>query len=297
MKNFLWLTLAFALVLGYSASGLQARGGGHGGGHHGGGGHHHSGGGHHSGHHGSHHASHHHDHHHDHHHHHAHYAHHNRPFTPGWYGNHPNAWHHGYGNWWAGTTFGAAATWLGLSAANPLTYAYPSAVPTVYTSDTGATQVNQLADGTAPETIDVAAVAAKLAQNGATEPPKDAQFLPLGVFSLAPENQPEASVMVQLAVSKDGVLRGSYFDLVSDQEKKIHGSIDKQTQRAAWTVGPQGKVVFETALANLTEEKGPVSLHYENGQIGRWTMARFDDPESNDGEDEMSDDDEASDNG
>lgn len=151
-------------------------------------------------------------------------------------------------------------------------YAYPAAVPTVYTSDVDSDQADQPVQPDSPS-----ALAAKLAQTGSTEPGADADFLPLGVFSLAPENQTEASVMLQLAVSKQGVLRGSYYDLVGDQEKTIQGAVDKKTQRVAWTVGPAGKVVFETTLASLTDKTGPLSVHFENGQIGRWTMARFED--------------------
>jgi hypothetical protein len=170
-----------------------------------------------------------------------------------------------------------------MSALNPTAYAYPAAVPTVLTGDGGSDQANPPAPP-----VSAAALAAKLAQNGATEPGGTAEFLPLGVYSLAPENQTEASIMVQLAVSKEGVLRGSYYDLVGDQEKTIHGAVDKQTQQVAWTVGSEGKVVFETALASLTDKTGPLSVHFENGQSSRWTIARFEDSPADEASDSES---------
>ena len=40
----------------------------------------------------------------------------------------------------------------------------------------------------------------------------------------------------QLAVNKDGVIRGNYYNAVTDTTE-VYGSVDKKTQRAAWTVG------------------------------------------------------------
>ena len=81
--------------------------------------------------------------------------------------------------------------------------------------------------------------------------------------------------MVQLAVNKDGVLRGTYFDLEKNEEQPVHGSIDKQTQRVAWTVGKDSRRIFETGLGNLTNEHGPLSIYEPDGKIDRWTLARF----------------------
>ncbi len=219
MKNSLGIAFAVTVLLGYSATAMQARGGAHGSGH--GGGHgaghsdgHHSGSGHHSGHHEEHgnHAGHHDtaNHHQDTNHHHAdvnaHYHPHNQPFTASWRNNHPNGWNGGYGGYglgtglWAGTGFGAAATWLGMSGANALAYGYPAGATTAYTADNGAVQTGQLADsastpsgaqlagteaGDIPATKTQLAEATRLAESGKAEPPKDAQFMSLGVYSLA----------------------------------------------------------------------------------------------------------------
>ncbi len=269
MKNCFWLSLAFVVVLAYSANQLHAKGGGHGGGHHGGG--------HHGGHHGSHHHSGHHDHHHDHHHaHHHHNGHHyagwngnHHPFSAGWYGNHTGGWYGGNGaNWWAPATFGAAAGWMGMSANNPVAYSYPSA-PTYVTSDNGSGQ---------PQQTNPATRATQLAQTGAADPNSKSQFLPLGVFTLAAENEKDADAMLQLAVNKEGVLRGTYYDLENDKEEPIHGAIDKQTQQVAWTVGTDKENVYETALASLTGESGPLAMHGEDGELERLTMARMSEP-------------------
>jgi hypothetical protein len=292
MKRFLGFGLVLAIVLSYSVVQVLARGG-HGGGH---GGHH---GGHHSGHHG--HAGHHHhanNHHASHNaHHHAHWANHNRPFSRGWYGRHRGAWGGGWGwgNPWNIATWGTTAAWLGLGAATtPVWGGYGPTNTTIYDTDSE----DLSAPGSeppggqnlSPEALAAESAAAReLAAKGKNESGQSESFLPLGVFTLAPENQTEASAMLQLAVSKQGVLRGSYYDLLSDVDHRIRGQVDKKTQRVAWTFGPQGKVMFQTALGVLTEPSGPVSVHYENGQTRQWVLARYDkEPSEDDPQDDES---------
>ncbi len=270
--------LAVVALVGFMAARADARGGGHGGGHHGGG--------HHGGHHGSHHHSHHASHHNNHHNHHGnhHYAHSripshyswgSQPFSAGWYGNHPNAWryNHPYANGWAAAGLGATTAWLGINALSPGYAGYPVENTTVYTSDNGSApaQPTQTANAQ-PLPADQAG---QLARSGGSDQHPEESFLPLGVYSLAAKGQTDASAMVQLAVSKDGQLRGSYYDVLSDEGHSIHGAVDKKTQRVAWTVVPNGKVVFETGLTNLTQESGPLSVHFENGQTREWTLARY----------------------
>ncbi|MBX9792419.1 MAG: hypothetical protein K2Y37_26255 [Pirellulales bacterium] len=277
MKRSLIHGLVLSLTLVYCGAIVWARGG-HGGGH---GGHH---GGHHSGHHG--HAGHHgHPNHHPSHHanHHAHWAHHNRPFSRGWYAGHRGAWGGGWGwgNPWAVAGWGPTAAWLGLNAAaGPAWGGYGPTNTTIYDTDNEA--LNQpgaeFAGGQnlSPDALAAeSAAAGQLAAQGATEPGQNEKFMPLGVFTLAPENQTEATAMLQLAVSKQGVVRGTYFDLLSDTDHPVRGAVDKQTQRVAWIIGPQGKVTFQTGLAVLTEPSGPVSVHYQNGQTRQWVLARY----------------------
>lgn len=295
MKPCLGTACALSLAFGFCITQVPARGG-HGGGH---GGHH---GGHHSGHHG-HHASHHHTGHHRHHashhaHHHAHWAHHNRPFSRDWYGRHHHAWGGGWGwgNPWNVANWGTTAAWLGLGAAAvPEWGGYGPTDTTVYDTDNESLNVTvpetEAAQNLSTEALNEQTAAAQaLAAQGATEPAGDEKFLPLGVFTLAPEDQTEASALVQLAVSKDGLLRGTYYDLLTDADQPIQGAIDKRTQRAAFTLGSQGKIAFQTALGVLTEPSGPISVHYENGQTRQWVLARYQqEPSENGAQDESGD--------
>lgn len=295
MRKAFWLSLALVAVLGFSVSNAFARGGHGGGGHHGGG---HRGG--HGGHHShahSHHHTGHHDHHGFHHHyHHSNWAHHNRPFSHGWYGRHGGTWGYGWGGWgwgnpWAISTFGATAAWLGLEAASPYYGNYGSApvnnVLTADSEDAGDSEdtvepatsesdaADESTDTVSAPTPEQVAKATELASSGKQDPPKNTSFLPLGVFSIAPQGQTEASALVQLAVSKDGLLRGSYYDLLTDHDQPIRGTVNKKTQEVAFTFGINGKVTFETTLPNLTQDKGTLAAHFENGKTSNWTLARY----------------------
>lgn len=182
----------------------------------------------------------------------------NQAFSPAWYANHPRAWQytHPNANAWAIATLGGAAAWLGIAA--------DDAGGTVYTSDEDDEDDSSATDDQ------------QLAQQGAVDLPADEDFLPLGVFALLGENQQDATAMLQLAVSRDGILRGTYYDILTDQEQAIQGAVDKKTQRVAFTAGSNGPVMFETKLSNLTQAKGAITLQFASGQTKQWTLARYD---------------------
>jgi hypothetical protein len=170
---------------------------------------------------------------------------------------------------------------MGMNAASsPLAYSYPAGTNTVYTSDNGTTSGTSLATTPAGANSAIApmTVANALAQRGAGDLAADVNYLPLGVFSMSAEDEEDAEVMLHLAVTKDGKLRGSYYDLATQKEEPIQGAIDKQTQRVAFTVGSDNNEVFETSLASLTNSTGPVALHEADGQVDRWTIARLKEP-------------------
>jgi hypothetical protein len=96
---------------------------------------------------------------------------------------------------------------------------------------------------------------------------------------------PDGELLAAVGRRKQGVLRGTYDDRLSDVDHPIPGAVDRTTQHVAWTFG-DGKVAFQTALGVLTEPSGPVSDHYENGQTRQWVLARYEkEPSENDPQD------------
>jgi len=162
---------------------------------------------------------------------------------------------------------------MGAQALSPAVGAYAQPA-TVYTGSEEVTDAEE-PQQTPEQLAQQAEQAGKLVENGATDPPQDEKFLPLGVFSLAPEGHTEATAMLQLALSKQGLLRGSYYDILSNQSHPVRGAVDRKTQRAAFRFGDKGKATFETTLANLTEDTGPLTVHYADGNSSKWTIARY----------------------
>src|SRR4030095_13984710 len=74
--------------------------------------------------------------------------------------------------------------------------------------------------------------------------PADGDWLPLGVFALTKTGETKSDVSIQLAVNKQGILRGNYTDTVTNQTQVVHGSVDKSTQRVAFTVGDNRATVI-----------------------------------------------------
>jgi hypothetical protein len=200
----------------------------------------------------------------------------NIPFTRRWYANHPNTWQaaHPMADTWAAASLTSAVDWLGI-ADNSVDD--DSSTVTANSADTSTDTSSQASDNDSdddPSSSDAGA-ATQLAQSGSAQVGNDVEFLPLGVYALAPPDQDDATAMLQLAVSKDGMVRGSYYDLVSDQAHPIQGAVDKKTERVAFTIGQKGTTVFETKLADLTGPEGEVSLHFRDGEASDWMLARF----------------------
>jgi len=57
------------------------------------------------------------------------------------------------------------------------------------------------------------------------------------VFAISYDQQTKANLVRQLAVNKQGVIRGNYTVTMTNDTQPVTGSVDKKTQRAAWTIG------------------------------------------------------------
>jgi hypothetical protein len=105
------------------------------------------------------------------------------------------------------------------------------------------------------------------------------EWLPLGVFALADENDGDPIMYLQLAVNKQGIISGSYYNSVTDQSLPIQGSVDRESQRAAWTVGDNSTTVMETGIQNLTQDETQVLIHFGDDRTQTWLLVRIDQPE------------------
>ena len=123
--------------------------------------------------------------------------------------------------------------------------------------------------------------ASQLASDGAdAEAPSDGDWMPLGVFALTKTDAKSSDVTIQLAINKQGILRGNYTDTDTGESEVVQGSVDKKTQRAAFTVGDNTKNVIETGIYNLTKDEAPVLIHFGADKTEQWLLVRLKQPDS-----------------
>ena len=106
-------------------------------------------------------------------------------------------------------------------------------------------------------------------------------WMPLGVFAVTPDGEPngaEPTLYLQLAVSKQGIISGTLQNTATDKVQPIEGMVDKQTQRAAWTVQGQTRPIMETGIGNLTQDTAPALVHFADGSTQQWLLVRLDKP-------------------
>jgi hypothetical protein len=200
---------------------------------------------------------------------------HYRCFTKGWYTDHPAAWR---AVAWTAATFWAGATWATVSStcgypAEPIAYDYGSSV--VY--EDGQVYSDGEPVGTAEEYTEQAAQIA--ARGEAVKASEKEEWISLGVFGIVQTDEQNANDVFQLAVNKDGVLRGNYYSAVLDISLPVYGSVEAKTQRAAWTVGGQKGTVYETGIGNLTGPQTAVLVHFGKERTQQWTLVRLEPPE------------------
>jgi hypothetical protein len=205
-------------------------------------------------------------------------------FDRGWWADHPGAW--GWGGWgngwaWGGSAWPELAGWWGVSGANePTEYDYGNNITyqndTVYYGsqpvESSETYYNQA------ETI-AQSVPTTSADNVHTEA-LGKNWKPLGVFSLVQGGQTSTTVMFQLAVNKAGAIKGNYYNALTGETKPVSGAVDKKGMRAAWFVGENKKVVYDTGVANLLQEQSTVLVHFGKDKTQQWTLVKLPQPKA-----------------
>ena len=123
--------------------------------------------------------------------------------------------------------------------------------------------------------------AQEIASNIPDVQPDDVEWLPLGVFALTEKegSAEDSTLFIQLAISKEGIIAGSFQNTATDTAFEVEGTIDTKSQRAAWAPVGESWPIMETGIQNLTENETGALIHFEDGQTQQWTMVRLDEPE------------------
>jgi hypothetical protein len=92
----------------------------------------------------------------------------------------------------------------------------------------------------------------------------------------------DKNMLVQLAVTKDGVISGTVLNQATGATFDVAGSVDKQTQRAAWTyVDETGKkIAMETSVFNLTQSESTALLQKGPADMQVVELVRLEEPKA-----------------
>jgi len=160
-------------------------------------------------------------------------------FTPGWYAKHPQAWRPSTSpiDWWKTADVATMAAWLG----------QPVGAAGTAADDAGGVATAGGADG-------LRSVLVLPAGHQNAVGPADSDWLPLGVFAVVPpgtQDTAQAHNYQQLAVDRQGVIKGNFYDTLSGTIQPITGTVDRTrlessqvssqvSSQASWTVGANG---------------------------------------------------------
>lgn len=186
-----------------------------------------------------------------------------------------------YGRYWTNpyrwATWGAVAAWFPWGWSQPTSYSYGD---NIYVEGDTVYYENQPIASQQEYGEQAFAIADGADQLPATD---DTEWMTLGVFAMTQDGQasgPTPNLYLQLAVSKEGLIAGTYYNSGTDQSQEVQGVVDQKTQRTAWTVGSDDWPVMETGISNLTEDEAPALIHFADGQTQQWLLVRLEDPDA-----------------
>jgi hypothetical protein len=218
------------------------------------------------------------------------------PFRYGWWDNHRNdrwpafgpyansSWRDRPYYWWGWTPVGRLTSWLAFGWDRPRYWSYgPDA--NIYCQDDYVYYDGERYEPVADyyqQIYDLAHSVPKISEQDA----KDMDWAPLGVFVVARDsdenNQPQRTI--QLAVNKEGVISGTFYNSDNGNTHPVTGMVDERTQRAAWAFadGDRPKLVFETSINNLTKNDSTMMVHYGPSESDTevWHLVRLEQPEA-----------------
>ena len=132
---------------------------------------------------------------------------------------------------------------------------------------------------TAEEYADQAATICEAAPDSLN--PQNYEWMPLGVFAVTQDREATGdtpTLYMQLAVSEDGIISGTFKNMANGDVQTLEGMVDKKSQRVAWSVQGKSSPIVETGLSNWTQDTTPVLVHFADGQTQQWLFVRLPDP-------------------
>jgi hypothetical protein len=201
-----------------------------------------------------------------------------RPIHP-WYPAHPSHPNYNPGYWWRWATAGAITGWVTYRWANPIYYRYGSGGNVYY--ENNVVYIDGQEYGSAEKYYEEATQLAASVPEITDEQEQQMEWMPLGVFALTAEGVNASSMYLQLAVSKEGVIAGTFYNETTGTTHPVEGMVDEETQRAVWKAadGTNADLVMETGIYNLTQDQADVLVHFGPEQTQTVLLVRLDETE------------------
>jgi hypothetical protein len=200
----------------------------------------------------------------------------------------PPYWHPwtrpGYGrwHWWAGCSAAAIGGWfVGSAFSQPIYYSYGTG-GNVYYED-NSVYIDGQEYCTAEQYYQQADQIATNVPDYSEQQAEELEWLPLGVWALtSKEGESESNRVLQLAVNKQGVIAGTFYNETTGTTVDIEGSVEEETQRAAWRPVDEKNqdIVMETGVYNLTDDVTYALLHFGPDKTQEIAMVRLEEPSS-----------------
>ncbi len=202
-----------------------------------------------------------------------------RYYNSGWYGRYPNAWRAATtAAIWTAAVWGSASTYCGCESV-PISYDYGESVyvedGTVYDGDQPIATQEEYYD----QAVAIAEAGTGDDAGTSSEAGDDADWMPLGVFGIVTDGQKTPEKSLQLALSKEGVIRGNLIDEMTGEPKPIQGSVDKESQRVAISLVDDTSVVAEMGLYDLTEDTLTMMIHRGKDDVATRGLVRLTPPD------------------
>ena len=96
-------------------------------------------------------------------------------------------------------------------------------------------------------------------------------WLRLGVYELMPEGESNARVIVMLAVHRGGTIIGQSYEVGTEQQSAVRGTINKQMRQVNWT-DTLGTVTVRTDLDSFAQKEATATVWFHNAVEATWTM-------------------------
>ena len=124
---------------------------------------------------------------------------------------------------------------------------------------------------------------ATIADSAPEVDPEQVEWMPLGVFALVDDEDPDPTQVVQLTVSKEGILAGMYQNTTTDTTVPLEGMVEPETGKAVFKPAEKDYPLVETGLYNLIEDNAQALVFYDADTVQETTLVRLDQPEDEEG--------------